>query len=162
MLSERRRTLESEDRARSLGLHLLPHIRDFAEKNKALWKHENPDAESYENDGENGGFAGPRTLAALDIPHEIHASITDIHQLGPAAKGLQQAIYGVIAAKKLIGTKSFSTLNQYVRTSTVNNYIEDKKAFYNLMFGVLNGLTDSQGAIEAMFPVNARPDAKHQ
>lgn len=156
---ERRRRLESDDRARSMGLLLLPHIREFAEKSRELWKHENPDADGYENYQENGGFAGSRTLNALEIPPAISASIAEIHHLGSAANGLQQAIYGVIAAKKLIERKSFTEFKPYLRTSTVDNFIRDKKAFYDLMFGVLEGLNSSQTKIEAKFPVGARPMA---
>lgn len=150
-LTERKQEREMADKARSLGLMLLPHIQEFAERNNAVWTDEDPD-EHAQSLGEDACVIGPLAESALNIPPAITAVISRIHELGPAAEGLQRAIYNVTRARELMivtGATVEHLQSGPLYKSRMATYSKSK--FYGLLWDTLAALTTSQNRIEAFF-----------
>ncbi|MBN7848353.1 hypothetical protein J0L38_00975 [Stenotrophomonas maltophilia] len=151
-LSDRKQRLESEDRARSLALLLLPSIQDFSARNNRVWSAESP-AGGVEEFGEVGCIVGPLAENALDIPAAITAVVTRIHELGPAAEGVQRAIYCITRARALV-----TSANTYSRgVATVRTVAIDKVEFYQLLWDAKKGLNRSEALIRALFATSRDP-----
>lgn len=157
LMSEEAKQREIADRARSLGLFLLPHINSFSSQNNKIWSHEHPDHHVHDL-SDNSCIASSETMKALDVPVEIISCIEKLHELGPAAHGLQCAVFNVVAARELV-TKQVvpSRPNSGFIYNLPTNVIFDKAQFYDLMWGASKGLTDSQNRIEALFAKENRP-----
>ncbi len=144
-----RREREYSDRARSLGLYLLPYLRDMSDLNNRIWGYEHPDHD-VENTGPNECIAGPIALAAMRVPKALTERIGQLHELGPAARGITTAIYMTVRAQDSM------SIDKYGR-----QLIFDKKEFYDRMWTALGGLTSALNTIEAQFPESHR-DATEQ
>ncbi|PPU60020.1 hypothetical protein XacyCFBP1159_13245 [Xanthomonas arboricola pv. corylina] len=151
-LATNARSQEAADRARSLGLQLLPHMMSLAEKNGDIWAYEHPD-HHVEIAGPDQCFLGERTEQALTVPKGIADVVGQLHELGSAAEGLQHALYNIERARELLtvvmvvpNSDSFYGDEPFERT-----LIFEKTAFYDLMDEALKGLTRSQNKIEALF-----------
>ncbi|MBH1636363.1 hypothetical protein I5U65_14750 [Stenotrophomonas maltophilia] len=156
-LASKERQRQKADLARSLGLMLLPAIQDFGERNNLLWMHEDPD-DNVEDLDANSCIAGPVTRAALDVPEAVSKRIHELHDLGPAAEGLQQAVFNVTAARDLMVVRRIDRATAGGnKISFPEHVIYDKRQFYDLMWGALQGLTDCQNRIESAFTHRARP-----
>ncbi|WP_423169700.1 hypothetical protein [Stenotrophomonas maltophilia] len=151
-LSDRKQRQEAQDKARSLGLLLLPHIASFAELNNNVWLHEHPD-DNVEDIRDNACIAGYITRSALEVPEEISDRIDELHVLGPAAEGVQRAVFNVISAGELVVFEDVPRENAFGSMSDHREpVIQDKTKFYDLLWDALGGLTISQVKIEEMFP----------
>ncbi|MCI1053758.1 hypothetical protein MOQ19_09570 [Stenotrophomonas maltophilia] len=149
-LSSRKQQQESLDKARSLGLLLLPAIRTFGERNHDIWEFEHPD-DGVEDLRVNACIAGSRAIDALEIPAIISARIDELHALGPAASGIQRAVFNVVAAAEFVVEEDFVRFDGMgTELESTENVIFDKARFYELMWDALRGLTDSQNKIEGM------------
>lgn len=153
---------ESLDRARSLGLQLLPHIQGLASRNDDVWQHENPDDGSVELRGENVCLVGFWAQSAIEIPPEISAETHRLHELGPAASGLQRAIFNIGAAREMINyVPVIRPINDGGDcVDDVEHTVYDMIKFYDLLWDALQGLTESQNRIEAFFRHGTRPVQK--
>jgi len=157
LLAANVRASERADRARSLGLLLLPYIRTFGDRNNEIWDHEHPD-DDVEDVRDNVCIAGKITRAALVIPEEISARIDELHDLGNASNGLQRAVFNVLSAKELLAVEDIPRLDDYGDLTPFSTFvITDKARFYDLMWDALLGIADSQAKIEALFPHSTRP-----
>ncbi|HEL3784046.1 TPA: hypothetical protein UM046_004323 [Stenotrophomonas maltophilia] len=151
-LAGKKQQQETLDRARSLGLMLLPHIQKFADSNSAIWVKEIPENADYEL-GKDGCFVGPLTEQALEIPPVITSVISRLHELGPAAEGLQIAVYNVMRARELLSIYTFTERNElFGETVTSRRVTYEKGKFYHRLGTALHGLHRSQANIEAFFP----------
>ncbi|MDX3932670.1 MAG: hypothetical protein QHC77_12120 [Stenotrophomonas sp.] len=146
-LSSSRRRDEQLDRARSLGLHLLPHIQVVVERNNEVWANEHPDHDVIDLDDHGGCAAGPLARAALGIPSEIAEMTSSLHELGPAAEGIQKALFSMAAARELV---IFVPDDEHL-------IITNKTLFYDLLWDALMGAARSQNTIESFFRHNSRP-----
>ncbi|WP_155760482.1 hypothetical protein [Stenotrophomonas maltophilia] len=156
-IAARSRQREALDRSRSLGLQLLPHIQAFVQRNNEIWANEHPD-DHVKDRGENSCLLGPKAQLALEVPAAIESEVNRLHELGPAAEGLQRAVYNIARAKELVTityvkgpSSSFGSITQK------KPVIFDKAEFYDLMWDALKGLTASQNKIEEFFDHGARP-----
>ncbi|WP_267122929.1 hypothetical protein [Xanthomonas sacchari] len=156
-LAARERIRESRDRARSLGLELYPYIEEMLRKNNAIWDAEHPDHD-VEEAGDNCCFIGARTRKALEIPLEMKEKLASLHQLGPAAEGIQTAVYNIVRATQFLTTKEVRRETEIFGWTIDHRTITfDKKRFYDLMWGALQGMTASQAHIDALFEYGPRP-----
>jgi hypothetical protein len=155
-LTDRKQRQEVQDRARSLGLLLLPHIKRFAEHNNNIWAYEHPDHD-VEDLRDNVCVLGYRTSGALDVPTEISSRIDELHALGSAAEGVQRAIFNVVSASEFVTEESVARNNGRGGLSAYpERVVFNKTKFYDLMWDALRGLTDAQNKIEAMFSHDVR------
>ncbi len=97
-------------------------------------------------------------MRALVIPDEIIAFVDKLHELGPAAEGIQRAIFSVVAANELVTLKVIDgRCASGFAAGLPSHLIWDKTRFYDLMWNALGGLIESQNRIEALFKQQARP-----
>ena len=154
-VSEREKRSEKADRARSLGLLLLPHITKFGENINAVWSFEHPD-DDVEALGDSVCAAGPITLGSLEVPEHIVARIHELHELGAAAAGLQRAIFNVTSALELVGYANVFRRDAIGKEIEVTvKAIHEKDRFYDLLWDALMGLNESQTRIEGIFRFEA-------
>lgn len=149
-MADRARQRESMDKARSFGLMLLPHIQLYGERLDSIWSKEDPDeVEEYET---NCCILGPTVRWCLDVPTEITDEVENLHLLGPAARGLQLAIFSVTKAKTLVTTDSFPIKSELFGNATTKRTVTfDKKQFYDLMWEAQVGVTQSENRIYSFF-----------
>ncbi|QNH11194.1 hypothetical protein [Xanthomonas sp. SI] len=162
-LSAQTRRREAADRARSLGLLLLPHIKAFAESNNEVWEHEHPDHD-VTNHGDNACFLGERTRSALAIPEGIIREVGRLHELAGAAEGIQRAIYNIESARELLTQKEFVLHENALFGDTVEyrTLVFDKKEFYDLLWDALSGITSALNQIESFFKHGSRLAASQE
>lgn len=149
-LADRARERETLDKARSFGLMLLPYIQDYGERLNKIWSDEHPDeVEEYDT---NRCILGVTVRWCLDIPAELTEEVENLHLLGPAARGVQMAIFSVTKAKTLVTTHDFRTQSKmFGNGMRAEKVTFDKRQFYDLMWGALSGLTESENRIYAFF-----------
>lgn len=156
-LAARERLRETRDRARSLSLELYPSIEEMLQRNNAIWDLEHPDHDVEDLDT-NACFIRHRTYGALDIPREMKERLANLHQLGPAAEGIQIAVYNINRAAQLLTTKEVKINDGlFARGPIIKTITFDKSHFYDLMWGALQGLLASQRHIDALFESGPRP-----
>jgi len=156
-LAAKKQQQESLDRARSLGLMLLPAIRDLSERINRVWSHEDPDG-GVEDIRENACIAGYWALEALEMPAVLTARSHELYLLGQAANGVQRAVFNVQYAGDLVVEIELSEdSSNGITIYKTEKIIYDKTNFYELISDALRGLTDSQNKIEAMFSKSPKP-----
>jgi len=150
-LAAKKQQQESLDRARSLGLMLLPAIRELSERINRMWSHEDPDG-GVVDIREDACIAGHWTLEALDMPTVLTGHSHELHLLGQAANGVQRAVFNVQYAGDLVAEVELSEeASNGITVYKTEKVIYEKTNFYELMWDALRALTDSQNRIEAMF-----------
>ncbi|RRU23599.1 hypothetical protein EGJ34_02855 [Stenotrophomonas sp. 278] len=151
---------DADNRARSLGLQLLPHIQRMIDQNNKIWDKEHPD-DQVEDRSENSCILGDCTRDALTVPGEILEEVGRLHELGDAAEGIQRAIYNLARANELLTYEQVTRqMVGYIRVGP-EQVIFDKSSFYDLMWDALRGLSQSQSRIEGYFEHSRRPGKRN-